>query len=335
VQRDLSIDIFKGLLVVGMVYAHVLQFFGDFRAYPMEVGLSDFFNLITFSGFVFSFGFVSQIAYYRKSFREVYVRMVTTSFKLLIAFYISGVFFRMFIDNRPLLWNATLKPILLLQDIPGWSEFLASFFAITLAGVLLFRPLQWLLAHQGWFWLTVPALLATTFIPYESVTSTQLGLLIGTKAFAAFPVVQYFPFYLLGMYFAKNGIGWNAKVFAASLLCSGVFVYFYATHGEQLPSRFPPSWIWIVAPNAVLYGYYLCSKSLRHVPIVGKVLESIGRNVLFYLLFSNLFIFTLRSKVSFGLDVWEGAAFAVLILGITGYLTAIMGRTLSPRPNKR
>jgi hypothetical protein len=43
-------------------------------------------NLITFSGFVFSFGYVSQLAYYAKPFRQAAPRMALAAVKTLLAF---------------------------------------------------------------------------------------------------------------------------------------------------------------------------------------------------------------------------------------------------------
>ncbi|MBB6692153.1 DUF1624 domain-containing protein [Cohnella xylanilytica] len=55
--RERAIDLFKGLLVIGMVYCHTLQFFSDPQAYPNGQRIIDLVNLITFSGFVFAFGY--------------------------------------------------------------------------------------------------------------------------------------------------------------------------------------------------------------------------------------------------------------------------------------
>lgn len=104
-KRERAIDMFKGLLVLGMVYCHTLQFFSDMQLYPNGQPFVDIINLITFSGFVFSFGYVSQLAYYSKPFRHAAPRMLVAAVKTLAAFYVSGMAFRVFIDGREASWS--------------------------------------------------------------------------------------------------------------------------------------------------------------------------------------------------------------------------------------
>ncbi|QMV41054.1 acyltransferase family protein [Cohnella cholangitidis] len=215
-KRERGIDIFKGLLVIGMVYCHTLQFFSDPQIYPNGQRFIDFINLITFSGFVFSFGYVSQLAYYAKPFRQAAPRLLTAALKTLMAFYVSGTAYRIFIDERALEW-ATLKPILLLNDMPGWSEFLSSFTYLMMIGLALFVPLRWLAERKRIGFAVAGLLLAATYIPYGSIHQTQLAPLLGTRDFASFPVLQYLPYYIVGMLFAKHRIGWDWRALSGRL----------------------------------------------------------------------------------------------------------------------
>ncbi|OPH48126.1 hypothetical protein BC351_38785 [Paenibacillus ferrarius] len=291
-ERDYSIDIFKGLLVIGMVYCHILQFFSDPMIFTGAQRVIDVVNIVTFTGFVFSFGYVGQLAYYNKPLKAVYGRMLSTALKMLIAFYISGTYYRLFLDRKPLSWS-TIKPILILQDIPGWSEFLISFSLIMLVGLLLFKPLTWLVERKFKFWVVVVLLLITTYLPYDKVTVNQLGLLIGTRKFASFPVLQYFLFYLIGMYTARYKLGWNWKFFIGSFISLGLFItYVIAKHG--LPERFPPSIFWILSSAFLIYVYFLAAKMLVIRLRYTGFLLVLGQNVLLYLLLSNIMIFTLK-----------------------------------------
>nr|WP_145158608.1 acyltransferase [Paenibacillus terrae] len=293
-RRERAIDLFKGLLIVGMVYCHTLQFFSDPVVYPSISRWIDFFNLITFSGFVFSFGYVSQLAYYSKPFRSACPRMLTAALKTLLAFYVSGTAFRVFHDGAPLQWD-TIRPIMLLKDIPGWSEFLVSFTYLMILGLVLFVPLRWLSGRKWLGFLAAGLLLAGTLFPYGAVHVPQLGLLVGTRDFASFPPVQYFPYYLLGILFAKYRIRFDWLVLAGSVLATGLFAANWRYAGE-LPSRFPPSLFWIIGAAIILYGYYLLARVLERIPYAFGFLESMGRNVLLYLVLSNLLIFTVKSS---------------------------------------
>lgn len=318
-QRDNRIDIFKGLLVVGMIFTHIMQFFSDTALFPMSSTFTQFFNIVTFSGFVFSFGYVSQLAYYRKTLQQAYRNMLITALKTLIAFYISGLYYRMFLDNRDLEWNL-VKSIVLLEDIPGWSEFLVSFSLIMIVGIILFYPLGKLLENKILFWIVTIGLLFTTFIDYSSITIIQIGLLIGTTKFASFPVLQYFSFYLLGMYFAKYKIGWNWRILLGSIIATSVFVLYWFIAGE-LPSRFPPSIFWILSSCLFLYGYYLLAKWLDRLTINTNSLKFMGGNVLFYLLLSNILIFTIKkSQPSLLLSTFESFLFLIVMLLFISYL---------------
>jgi hypothetical protein len=321
-ERDDSIDIFKGLLVIGMVYCHILQFFSDPQVFTGAQRVIDVVNIVTFTGFVFSFGYVSQLAYYNKPFKVVYGRMLSTALKTLVAFYISGTYYRLFLDRKPLTWS-TVKPILILQDIPGWSEFLISFSLIMLVGLVLFKPLTWLVERKFTFWVVVVLLLITTYLPYDKVTINQLGLLIGTRKFASFPVLQYFPYYLIGMYAARYKLFWNWKFFLGSLVSSGTFVaYVLVKHG--VPERFPPSIYWILSSSFLIYVYFLVAKMLATRLRYTNFLLVLGQNVLLYLLLSNIMIFTLKhNQEQLLLSTLEGFWFDIGILLLISFFIRI------------
>ena len=324
--RDHSVDYFKGLLVIGMVYTHVLQFFSDESIFPAIQYSTQFFNLITFSGFVFCFGYVCQIAYYCKPFQIVYKKMFLTGLKTLMAFYLSGLAFQVYVGNQPLNME-TIIPILLLEVIPGWSEFLVSFSLIILVGLALFHVFVWMSNRPRLFWMICFLLLLTTWLDYDAVTIPQLGLFVGTTSFPTFPVVQYLPFYLIGLYFAKHRIGFQWNHLFVSSVGTILFLYYLLSRDMQLPERFPPNIYWVVGPTLILYGYYMFSKVLDRWGKGLGFLRMMGENVLVYLLLSNLFIFSLDSSLSlFFLGPWEGLFFSFILLFVISYLIKLTNR---------
>jgi len=92
--RDYSIDIYKGILVVLMIFAHVIQFMAEKNIKILSL-ISLYVNLTTFSGFLFAFGYVCEIAYFRKELCDVKPKMIKTIVKTLFSFYISGLFYNM------------------------------------------------------------------------------------------------------------------------------------------------------------------------------------------------------------------------------------------------
>lgn len=323
-KRDIGLDIFKGFLVFEMMYCHTLQFFGNFGIPSVRI-ITTFVNLIAFPGFMFSFGYACQLAYFRKNLKEVYKRMFITGLKPLIAFYISGICFRVIVERRSFSWG-TISRILILEDSPGWSEFFGSFFFVILLALALFRPIKEIIERKGVFWPITLSLLFTTFIPYEKVTINQLGFLIGSTRFPTFPILQYLPFYLLGMYFSRYEKVFDGKLFLGSIIATAAFLSYTLIY-MNMPSRFPPSIFWILGPMFFLYVFYLFSKFLVDKVVPTGGIQLLGKNVLLYTLLSNIFIFTFkRVQGHIFLNPVECLGVTFLITLVVSYLIYIVRR---------
>jgi len=293
INRDYSIDLFKGFLVIGMILVHVMQFFTNDKFSLISEQVINSGNVITFSGFVFCFGYAVQISYMEKEFKKVYFNLIKNCLITLIAFYISGIAYRLIIGKAPIVIT-TIVNIILLNDIPGWSEFLISFTYLNLITLILFKPLKKIVGNKKIFYIAISILLLTCFIPYEIVKSNQLGVLIRTKKFACFPILQYMPFYILGMYFKKYNVGFSKRALIISFILTSLPVFQYIKN-NKIPDRFPPSIMWIIAPAFILYLYFLISRFCVQYNRILRPIVTLGQNVLIALLLSNIFIFTLRS----------------------------------------
>lgn len=276
-----------------MILVHVMQFFTNDKFSPISEQVINIGNVITFSGFVFCFGYAVQISYMEKEFKKVYFNLIKNCFITLIAFYISGIAYRLIIGKATIVIN-TMVNIILLNDIPGWSEFLISFTYFNVITLMLFKPLKKIVGNKKIFFITIIILLLTCFIPYEIVKNNQLGILIGTKKNACFPILQYMPFYILGMYFKKYNLGFSKIALIISFLLTSLPVFQYI-RSNKIPDRFPPSIMWIIAPAFILYVYFLISKFCVQYKEILSPIVILGQNVLIALLLSNIFIFTLRS----------------------------------------
>ncbi len=136
-HRNVELDMFKLLLVVGMIAAHVFQLLYNGDMYSRIVGkFSLFVNAITFSGFLFAFGCATQLAYLRKPKDKILRgKLMKNGVRLLLAFYLSG-----FAYTAKNLSVIEAVKILCLWRIPGYSEFLLSF--------AMLMPLVWFLHRQ-------------------------------------------------------------------------------------------------------------------------------------------------------------------------------------------
>ncbi len=313
--RDVNVDLYKALLMLMMIFSHTIGIFGS-RNLPVLGNVKYLIELVAFPGFLLCFGYNTQLAYF--STRPLnYRRIGRTAARLLIAFYISAICYEIFLDENGLSWNE-LGQILTLSRIPYVSEFMLNFPLTLLIATVLVKPIGWVLETRLRLLITIGLLLATTFFPYQIVTAAQLGLLIGTPrtVFYSYPVVQYFPIFLIGMYFARHQIHYSRWVMAGSLVAVGSALIIFQMVG--VPLRFPPAFGWIVASIAfALSGYFL----VQYLPTRSRTtqwLMPIGVNTLNFFLLSNIFLFALRSK--FPTVVASPVACVLLTLVVSGVI---------------
>ena len=316
-MRDASLDAFKGLLVIGMVLAHVIDFLSSRT--PLLNLLTLIAGLISFSGFLFAFGYANWFAYFSRDAASARPRMWRTAGKTLLAFYASGLAFRVLTEQTPLT-PSLFRRILMLSDIPPYSEFLLTFALTSGLAALLFGPLKALLEKPAAFWIITGLLLATSLLSV-SVNIPQLGALIGSAQPTTFPVLQYAPWYLLGVWFARHNVRLGLSNGLVALGSTALFTAFALVRG--LPSRFPPGTLWIIGPAAVLWGYLWLSRRVGWR--AGNPLISVGENVLLYLLMSNLVIFALKGSQSYlALDAASVLLTTALIVAFSYFLTGIV-----------
>ena len=286
-MRDRSIDVSRGLLVIMMVYGHVLQFFGDAQLFPLVDGLISIVNLTVFSTFVFDFGVTAELAYLKRPYRQALTGMVKTGLRAYAAFCLSGIGYRVLRENKPFAVG-TVRRVLTLSDIPGWSEFLVAFALYSLLLIVGFAAFRWL-AGRPLASLAVGAACVgfCLIVPYGAVPH-PLALLIGGTEFAYFPVVQYMPYFLAGLLYAR---GEHGRLLAVAVVCTAAGAVDFVLHG--LPGRFPPDWGWILLPGLLVAAVTALSRAL--CALCG-VLERLGGASLYYLLTSNLVLFTLAGK---------------------------------------
>lgn len=200
--RNNAIDFMKGVLTVLMVLAHSIQFFVELDNAPAMRIISDYINLTTFSGFVFTFGYVSNFAYLTKAPRERARKLLLNIGRLLIAFYLSSLAFVIFREHADFSLGTVLN-ILLIRRLAGWSEFLLSFALLMLLCLLSAPAIRELSLVR--FVAILALSLASTFIPFGSVNPI-IGSVIGGTNYSYFPVLQYFGFFVVGVWFAQRGL---------------------------------------------------------------------------------------------------------------------------------
>lgn len=327
--RSADLDLFKTLLVWGMITAHCIQLL-TLRPPLAEQVISDFINLITFSGFLFAFGY--GIGLSKSGGSKSWWQRLKPVLMLLAATYVSELAFTFLVD-RHLLTSDLLVSVFSLSRLYGWSEFLASFFVLYLI-IALIRPLLVAIA-SNWLTLLVAVLVcfASTWIVI-SLDVPLLATLVGTTDFASFPLLAYLPWFLVGIAFGRRPEQPGVVASAMAAAASAAFAYDVWHYGGQLPGRFPPTVLWVVGPALILLVYLASARWLTRTIAIPPILLGPGRHVLAALLISNLIIFSLRWAVHYQIGAWWWTP--ILAVGLIAIVTAwAAGLDLLRRGNLR
>ena len=322
-QRSLEIDLTKGILTIGMVFAHTVQFLAE-RPNKILIFLSQITDLVSFSGFLFCFGFAAWMAYLQGSERP-WLKILRTILKFYIAFIISGMAFRVLINssepNLQLLANVAT-----LRDIPPYSEFLLAFAVIILLGAIFQRLTVLSTQHWGHLLAATAICLAFTFVPNKLPYIPLIGQVVGGQGFIAYPAIPYLPLFLLGVFRARHPEQFDLRLYflaaMAGVLLYSIFILF------QFPlNRFPPSVSWIVCSVGVFFLYYWLSHIVqaKFPNLVKKYLNAVGQNVLLYLLVSNLALFMCHPLgLTKTLNTTQTFVFFFLLMGFIYFLQFIV-----------
>ncbi|MBO0936535.1 hypothetical protein J2I47_08275 [Fibrella sp. HMF5335] len=337
-QRTVSIEYLKAVLVSLMVLTHSFTLVGTLipgdRSSQLCYLLATMGNLTVFSGFLFCFGYASYHAYLSKPLARVKNNLFVTAQNQLISYYISALLAVVLlpIPGRPA--NVVLLSdawaVLSFQYIAPFSEFMLAYFLLTAITRLLFHPLV-AMANSRWAMLIVGmlSLLATVLIPYDLFIDNPLGLFVGSRSYAAFPLVQYGLFYVAGIYFARFNVVWQWPIALLALAGTGYFALSYAQAGV-LPVRFPPSLAWICGSWGILYGLYLCLNWLVNKGVRSSVMLMMGGNTLLFLLLSNAFLFALSNR--FKTTPIGSMLLGIVVLMACGYVVRITRKPTPPAP---
>ena len=279
----------KAILTINMVFSHTISMLPYFwgNSAPKLIRLSFtyislLFRFTTFTSFMFCFGFVFYFAYLRK-FNNSKQKIMKNGINTLIIYYISA--FGIYIIDNQIIDLKTSVNILTLNYIVCYSEFLLSYAFISF--LCIFAGNYILKMTSNYRILIVSSFcfaICSFFIPYSMIPS-QLGIFIGSTKFVFFPIFLYLPYFLFGVYIARNNIYFNKYVFISTAFLSFLGVLYITIWG--IPRRFPPSFFWLTLSFFYTYCLYLFCVKISKIDL-GAFFKRIGDNTLLYLLISNL-----------------------------------------------
>lgn len=273
---------------------------------------------------MFSFGYVYQHAYANKPTGFGFGKI----FPILLAFYFSALTWKVLINHQ--LSIKSFLAILLLLRVPPYSEFLLTFFLAGLVFFIFKKQMAFIILNgKNMLWV-IFGLLLLSLLPFLNIYPTvtlfgkpvqldfYIGLVLGSSD-SYFPLVSYFIFFILGMWFQKNKTGFSKTIALVSLTGTLIFIIYFILFNKA-PKRFPPSPVWTIGSLAFVYGYFLLSRKIKS-RLLHPFLNTVGENSLIYLLLSNVLIFAAANIP--GRTIAGAIIGAVFIIVFTTYLISI------------
>ena len=315
-KRILYLDLFKTILVYGMVLAHVIQLIGNnITPLPAANGISFIVNLITFSGFMLAFGIGIGSSELNRS--RAVLEQLRPAVIMLASVYASSLAFVVLVDGKPGT-APLLVDLLSMRVLFGYSEFLASFLVLYLM-IAVARPV--LVTTAMTWWLLVPAIgfcLATTLVT-TSVNFPLSATIIANTNYANFPLLPYLSWLLIGIRIGANGFRLRLCHVLPVIVATTCFIWVTFMTGRP-PQRFPPSVLWVVGPAPFLMGYLALSHRILDRATLPPALLLPGRHVLMFLVLSNLIIFTTRNRLGQPIDqLWIAVAVTLAIILVISF----------------
>ncbi len=329
-RRELIIDLFRGLAVAIMIITHVIGI-----AYDHDKGASDivyyiglYGGIVSFTSFLFISGVGSYFSYLNNGTlteeeqKKKRGKIIGRALKILIVYYILATLSTVVNTSLYSLppsttWITNFALTLTFIIVPAFTEFLIAFVFYQLSLVPLKRLYRFLLANPivGLFSMAAFYTLGTVLLKID-LHSNELNMLKALLAghnysFAqlhTFPILQYFPIFMLGIYFGKFLFGTQdkykrLKIILIWIICSfaiaGAFTIAYRyipTHVfYPLPDegRFPPSISFLgLSMGLSLFSFAILFIFYKLIPNFIKVfIHFLGVNALEMFFFHLVFLF--------------------------------------------
>lgn len=285
----------RGLAVVLMLFAHSVSFFNSMQ-HPVLRFVGKYGNTIVFTTFLFVSGAVAYISYMsvssEKKWKEKKNKILIRSAKLLLTYYLVAFFasIKVFYSEGVSQWPRLVYEILLLVRVPSFSEFLIPFVIYGLL-IIPFRKILKFIADNylvmiltGVLVYLIGVIMYSVRIPAPFVYYTSF--LSGYSDWFRFPVLQYFPVFILGAFWGgvtlrstqANKI-LTALVVLGALVLGFLTINFSAYSAPTLEvyevgvffNRWPPSVNFILFGLMTVFFGYLVIELTRKIDRVGIV----------------------------------------------------------------
>lgn len=218
-QRELTVDILRGITVLLMILAHTIGFIHN-GANPILIFLNRFGDTICFTAFLFLSGISVYLGFLsKKNEPDLKIKVFRKTFSLLIGYYLIS-FITFYKDFIPLTLSVPthVYKIIFFINVPSYAEFLITFAFFGIAVNIfpkiflkLSRSLK-LVLITGTVLYIIGSLLY--YIQVPSLLISTKALLSGSSGLFRFPILQYSIVYFLGLKwgaFLKNETDQRAR----------------------------------------------------------------------------------------------------------------------------
>lgn len=250
---------------------------------------------------MFCYGYNVYSSYLKKDYKNVIIRLVRNTLKLIIAFWISGLVYNFLIEKD---YNSiNYIKILFFLKLPPYSEFLAAFIVINILLLLFFNLIKKISQNNIAIISLIVISLLLTLIPYKNIKFNWSELYFNTEKIS-FPIISYLSLFLFGICFSKYKPKFSIKLSIVMCIYFFICIILEKYYFKNWIIRFPPSLGYIILSFIPIYFYYYITKIIANILQENKFFNEIiiiGRYTLYFLLMSNIIIFIKKWMLNLGL----------------------------------
>ncbi|KKQ93639.1 MAG: hypothetical protein UT66_C0030G0008 [candidate division CPR2 bacterium GW2011_GWC1_39_9] len=313
-KRFYLLDLLRGLAVFLMVLSHTVYFYHNGTS-PFLLGLENFGNTVCFITFLVVSGAASYLAYFKDGvFKRERKNKIVKRLKMLVLSYWVLAFFvtaDQLVKGFGLAKWKIILDILTFRNLPSYTEYIPPFIIYTLLLILMpsffekiVRKTSKVLLYSAVFYL---AGFVLYLLPSVSFFAPWKALLSGANGFYRFPIFQYMPVFLLGLFWGKKisetkglvkkehfvlATIYSLIILEVVLIIAGAFLN---GNLDFILLRWPPSITFLGIGLGFAYlsalGLYRARQLTGH-PILRDFLLVLGQNA-FALFWTHIFILQL------------------------------------------
>lgn len=311
-HRIYTFDLLRGFAVLAMMLAHSVYFFHS-RDSDFLLSVEGFGNTVSFVTFLLVSGAVTATTYFHTNQgkvspkrKKIFSRMIV----LLVSYYILAIVLTgaEFLQAEGFSRIRLIIDILTFRLLPGFTEYFPPFIfysALLVAVPRFFTTASRTLKHL--IFVSLLSLLAGWAlyqVPVSEYLRPWVALLSGAEGLYRFPLLQYLPVFLFGMYWghrtlssdnlrAKGLSSWRYfSFFTLIVLIAGGGSYLFDLSLASTFLRWPPTVPFLALGLACAFlvvSLLYAGRQLRRLPLLRDLLLLFGQNAL-GLFWSHIFL---------------------------------------------